>query len=114
MTITYTPYCGKRSRVLAVHKADIILSDHHIEVVLRYDYQHEGGPEDYVKVACIMPKANLVITRNEMAPVDDTNSDDIIEAVFLECPGTAPIHIKCETAKEANEIYQKIKKWMIS
>lgn len=113
MTITYIPYCGKNSKVLKVHKAEIILTDHHIEVVIRYDYQHDEGPEDYVKVACIMPKANLVITRNEMAPVMDHNSDDIIEAVFLECPGTGPTQIKCEKADEANKIYQQIKKWML-
>jgi len=114
MTIHYTPYIGKKGSIITVHKAEIMLFDRHIEVVIRYDYKNELDKDDYVKVACTMPKAMLSVSRVEMSPVNDPGSDDIIEAVFLECAGTGPVHIKMKTEQEANKIYQQIKKWMVA
>ena len=111
--IKFTPYCGQDCKVIEVHKADIILHPKHIEVLLRYDYINDNEQYDYVKVGCIMPKAGLIISRNEMSPIHEPHSQDIIEAVVLECAGTGQFNVKCEKAEEANKIYQEIKRWLI-
>jgi hypothetical protein len=121
--INYKPYCGKSCEVTKVHKADIVLTENHLEAVIRYDYVSRDflddkmiikEKEDYVKVAVTIPRASLIISRLEMLPILDLESDDRIEAVILECPGTSATHIKMKTEEEANKLYQDIKRWMIS
>lgn len=112
--ITYIPYRGEKEKVTKVHIATIVMTRDFIEVTLAYDFNNEKGEDDFMKIATLMPRATLVLTRALLEREDEVPGDsDAVEGVMLECPGTRPMYIKVKESDEANKIYQQIRRWML-
>ena len=110
--IKITPNRGKHEPIQWVLKSEVILHSNHIEVIMNYGYISKGK-EETTKYATLAPKNMIVLDRIDFDFDDGVVTEDRhIQGCMLYLDGT-DTRLLCKDEVEANELYHKIKKWIL-
>ena len=114
--VKFTPYRGTIEPVTKVHAADINFYANLIEVILHYDYIQVADSvktDERVRFAEMFPRGTFSVSIASIAHEQD-EEDERVPAIFISASQPNQVVIRCRKQKEAEEVYQKLKKWMIS
>lgn len=115
MVIKYTPYRGKLEPVTKVHKSDIKFFPEHVEIIYCYEYEPYGsdGGSDTIQAAYLVPRYAISIMRSATYHIDDPQRE-LCPLVVVDVAGVPDsITLHCKTNKEADEIYENFKDYLL-
>lgn len=111
------PYRGKIEPIKQVHKSELTLFPHQLEVVMSYDYERFSDGErtdDTFQTAYILHKAHIALGRTTTTHYDDPDKERI-PSVTIDATGLPDtIYLRFKTNKEADTAYSEIREWMLS
>ena len=114
-TIKYQPYLGELEPITEVHASEIKIYDKYIEIISSYAYTAYMPEDDtcgYKRNATVIPKHLMTIELTEAWHRRDVKKTPhpVIKISYLDCED----YIDVETEKEAYDIYNRIKRWMLN
>jgi hypothetical protein len=119
--IAFTPYRGKLEPVTKIIIAEITLHTKHLEAALAYEYTERVKENEisfvdkpnFTKVQVVYPKHLMHVTRSVAVHEEDTLDKEECQLVQLYC-GQDCLWVRCKDDKEAKNVYNTIKNWLLS
>jgi len=115
-SVKFTPYRGEIEPIRQMHRAAINFYADFIEVILDYEYlqvSHNEKTDEHVRFAEILPRGCFSVTLASISHVDALD-DEKVPCVFISMVRDAQTALRCKSQREAEYVYEEIKKWMTS